>query len=293
MLRQQYGQHLDPEHVSRLLALTEGWPASVVLAGMALAWLDAESLEDALSDPRLRGDVFSYLAEQVFQRQSEDVQRFLLRTCCLDHVNGDLAERLTGERSASRHLSFLARNHVFTFDTGRRARIATTTCCATSSAAVRTRGGRAGLRAAAARRPRRWRPPATGPVRSSSCSSPTNSSWRSGSSLEAARPSSSAAPPNNCGSGSAGCAAPAEIGHPWALTVSAVVDARESRFASALSNSAVAATCSDVRTAGACIKSYRSRSGRSSGPATRAAACPHATGRSTTRPPMLSGCTRC
>ena len=119
VLRQRSGQHLDPEHVSRLLALTEGWPASVVLAGMTLAWLDAESLEDALSDPRLRGDVFSYLAEQVFQRQSEEVQRFLLRTCCLDHVNGDLAERLTGERSASRHLNFLARNHVFTFDTGR------------------------------------------------------------------------------------------------------------------------------------------------------------------------------
>ena len=119
VLYQRSGQRHDPEHVARLLALTEGWPASVVLAGMALEWLDAESLEDALSDPRLRGDVFSYLAEQVFQRQTEEVQRFLLRTCCLDHVNGDLAERLTGERTASRHLHFLARNHVFTFDTGR------------------------------------------------------------------------------------------------------------------------------------------------------------------------------
>ena len=119
VLHQRSGQRHDPEHVARLLALTEGWPASVVLAGMALEWLDAESLEDALSDPRLRGDVFSYLAEQVFQRQTEEVQRFLLRTCCLDHVNGDLAERLTGERTASRHLHFLARNHVFTFDTSR------------------------------------------------------------------------------------------------------------------------------------------------------------------------------
>jgi LuxR family maltose regulon positive regulatory protein len=119
VLRQRSGQQHDPEHVDRLLALTEGWPASVVLAGMALAWLDADSLEDALSDPRLRGDVFSYLAEQVFQRQSDEVQRFLLRTCCLNHVNSDLGERLTGERTASRHLNFLARNHVFTFDTGR------------------------------------------------------------------------------------------------------------------------------------------------------------------------------
>jgi LuxR family maltose regulon positive regulatory protein len=119
VLRQRSGKQHDPEHVRRLHALTEGWPASVVLAGMALAWFDAASLEVALGDPRLRMDVFSYLAEQVFQRQTAQVQRFLLRTCCLEHINGELAERLTGTSSASRHLHFLAKNQVFTFDTGR------------------------------------------------------------------------------------------------------------------------------------------------------------------------------
>jgi ATP/maltotriose-dependent transcriptional regulator MalT len=64
-------------------------------------------------------DVFSYLAEQVFQRQSAQVQRFLLRTCCLEHVNAELGERLTGTSSASRNLHHLAKNQVFTFDTGR------------------------------------------------------------------------------------------------------------------------------------------------------------------------------
>ena len=90
------------------------WP------GMALEWLDPASLEDALADPRLRMDVFSYLAEQVFQRQTEPVQAFLLRTCCLEAVSVELAERLTGSGSASRQLHFLARNQVFTFDAGRR-----------------------------------------------------------------------------------------------------------------------------------------------------------------------------
>jgi ATP/maltotriose-dependent transcriptional regulator MalT len=118
VLLQRSGRQQDPDFVSRLLALTEGWPASVVLAGMALAWLDPSSLEDALADPRLRMDVFSYLAEQVFQRQSAEVQGFLLRTCCFQHVSVELAERLTSPGSASRHLHFLARNHVFTFDTG-------------------------------------------------------------------------------------------------------------------------------------------------------------------------------
>ncbi len=114
------GRQHDQEFVARLLALTEGWPASVVLAGMALEWLDPASLEDALADPRLRMDVFSYLAEQVFQRQTEAVRAFLLRTCCVEALSAELAERLTGSGSASRHLHFLARNQVFTFDAGRK-----------------------------------------------------------------------------------------------------------------------------------------------------------------------------
>jgi LuxR family maltose regulon positive regulatory protein len=119
VLAQRSGREHDPEHVRSLLELTEGWPASVVLAGMALNWLDVASLEEALADPRLRGDVFSYLAEQVFQRQSEDVQAFLLGTCCLEHVTAELGEALTGSSQASRRLHYLARNHIFTFDTER------------------------------------------------------------------------------------------------------------------------------------------------------------------------------
>jgi len=120
VLLQRSGRPPDEEFVTRIAALTEGWPASVVLAGMALEWLDSTSLEDALTDPRLRMDVFSYLAEQVFQRQTPEVQQFLLRTCCFDHVSAELAERVSSSGSASRHLHFLARNHVFTFDTGRK-----------------------------------------------------------------------------------------------------------------------------------------------------------------------------
>ena len=106
VLHERSGEDHDPAHIQRLLELTEGWPASVVLAGMALSWLDAASLGVALSDPRLRSDMFSYLAEQVLQRQRPAVQQFLLRTCCPEHVTVELAERLTGNGGASRHLHF-------------------------------------------------------------------------------------------------------------------------------------------------------------------------------------------
>ena len=87
VLLQRSGSPHDAGVRHRLATLTEGWPASVVLAGMALEWLDPASLEDALADPRLRMDVFSYLAEQVFQRQTAAVQQFLLRTCCVEALS--------------------------------------------------------------------------------------------------------------------------------------------------------------------------------------------------------------
>ena len=65
-----------PEHVERLIELTEGWPASVVLAGLALEWLDLGSLEQALADPRLKRDIYSYLAEQVYRNEDVATRAF-------------------------------------------------------------------------------------------------------------------------------------------------------------------------------------------------------------------------
>ncbi len=115
VIEQRSGQRHDRAHIARLLTLTEGWPASVVLAGMALTWLDAASLESALADPRLKTDMYSYLAEQVFQREAADVQAFLLRTCCLEHITLELAELLAPAGDAHRHLRHLSSNSVFTF----------------------------------------------------------------------------------------------------------------------------------------------------------------------------------
>ena len=80
---------------------------------MRLVGVDA--LESALADPRLRQDVFSYLAEQVYARETAEVRAFLRRTCCLDHVSADLATRVGAPRRAHRILAHLQANGVFTF----------------------------------------------------------------------------------------------------------------------------------------------------------------------------------
>ena len=115
VLRERSGRDLSDAEVRGLLRVTEGWPASVVLASMALAWLDPTSLKGDLADPRLQTDVYSYLAEQVFLRESDAVRRFLLRTSCLDLITTELATRLLPDDEAHPLLQHLATHQVFTF----------------------------------------------------------------------------------------------------------------------------------------------------------------------------------
>jgi ATP/maltotriose-dependent transcriptional regulator MalT len=115
VLAQRHHRPTPHSQLERLVRLTEGWPASIVLAGQAIEWLDLESLEAALNDPRLRVDVYSYLAEQVYVREPEASRRFLLRTCCLDFLTAELADPLVGIDNSGRFLDHLAANRVFTF----------------------------------------------------------------------------------------------------------------------------------------------------------------------------------
>ena len=105
--------------VDRLLELTEGWPASLVLASYALEWLDLDLLETALSDPRLKQDIYSYLAEQVYLREDGPTRDFLKQTSCLEHVTGELGTMLAGVANAHQRLTQLAAKRVFTFTSGK------------------------------------------------------------------------------------------------------------------------------------------------------------------------------
>ncbi len=116
VLETRAGRPLRQEHIERLMRLTEGWPASVALVGQALDWLELDSLEQALDDPRMKQDIYSYLAEQVYRNEDEPTRRFLERTCCFEHVTAALANSIAGIDNAHVHLNHLAANRVFTFE---------------------------------------------------------------------------------------------------------------------------------------------------------------------------------
>jgi LuxR family maltose regulon positive regulatory protein len=82
---------------------TEGWAAGVRLAAISLAGHpDPERFVAEFSGSNRT--VAEYLIAEMLERQPDDVQQLLLRTCVLDRVNGELADLLTGRPGSERIL---------------------------------------------------------------------------------------------------------------------------------------------------------------------------------------------
>ena len=115
VVERQSGARPTGAVVERLLLLTEGWAAGVLLAGKAAAWTDPREMDDLLLGQDLEREVFPYLAEQVYASQSRQTREFLKATCCLETMTASLAASITGSQDAGRLLEELERREVFTF----------------------------------------------------------------------------------------------------------------------------------------------------------------------------------
>jgi len=105
-LNQSMALGLTAAQVQALHARTEGWPAGLLMAAVALArQSDAESfIRSFTGSHRLVQD---YLLEEVLLRLPADVQAFLLRTSVLDRMCAELCDAVTqrgGGREALRSL---------------------------------------------------------------------------------------------------------------------------------------------------------------------------------------------
>jgi LuxR family maltose regulon positive regulatory protein len=104
------GVELRDADIERLIQRTAGWPTGVRLAAVSL---------DGSSDPgafieTFAGDdrgVSEYLVNEVLSRQPQERLDFLLRTCLVDRINGELADALTGGTAGRATLAELASRH--------------------------------------------------------------------------------------------------------------------------------------------------------------------------------------
>jgi LuxR family transcriptional regulator, maltose regulon positive regulatory protein len=108
------GVTLDDSDLSALVARTEGWPAGLYLAALSLRGHPSPQsfIRQLTGNNRYIAD---FLAEEVLNRQTQDVREFLLRTSVLDRFTAPLCDAVTGRADAGRIIDQLQRENLFLF----------------------------------------------------------------------------------------------------------------------------------------------------------------------------------
>jgi LuxR family maltose regulon positive regulatory protein len=103
---------LSADDVAALDERTEGWVAALQLVALSLQ--GKHDIPDFIDEfTGTHRYVFDYLAEEVLQKQPEDVQHFLLRTAILDLLSGPLCDALTGRSDGQQKLEDLEHANLF------------------------------------------------------------------------------------------------------------------------------------------------------------------------------------
>ena len=106
------GMTLPDAAVAALAARTEGWAAGLQLAALSLRGQPdfAGFVAEFTGSNRY---VLDYLAEEVLERQSEQVRRFLLETSVLERLSGSLCDAVTGRAGSQALLEQVERAGLF------------------------------------------------------------------------------------------------------------------------------------------------------------------------------------
>jgi LuxR family maltose regulon positive regulatory protein len=113
------GVDCSDDTVGALVQRTEGWPAGVYLAALAIrAASDAVVAASGLSgdDPY----IVDYFRDELLARESPETVRFLMRTAVLDQMSGALCDHVLGRSGYASRLADVARRNLFVVPLDRR-----------------------------------------------------------------------------------------------------------------------------------------------------------------------------
>ena len=112
LLRESAGADLPAAAVAALAARTEGWVAGLQLAALSLrGQADPAGFVAAFSGSHRY--VLDYLAEEVLDRQQEELRTFLLETSLLERLSGGLCDAVTGRTDSQAMLEQVERANLF------------------------------------------------------------------------------------------------------------------------------------------------------------------------------------
>ena len=98
--------------VTALATRTEGWAAGLQLAALSLRGRsDVAGFVDAFTGSHRY--ILDYLAEEVLERQTPELRRFLLETSLLDRLSGPLCDAVTGRGDSQARLEQVERAGLF------------------------------------------------------------------------------------------------------------------------------------------------------------------------------------
>ena len=106
------GIELSEPDLTDLTSRTEGWPAGVYLAAVALRGRPSPSavIQQFTGDSRF---VVDFLAEEVLSQQPAGIRQFLARTSILDRFCAPLCDAVTGSANAAELIDVLERDNLF------------------------------------------------------------------------------------------------------------------------------------------------------------------------------------
>jgi LuxR family maltose regulon positive regulatory protein len=107
---------LNPDEVAALEERTEGWIAGLQLAALAVQGEQRVQADTSLFVQSFTGSnrfILDYLIEEVYQRQPEEIQTFLLQTAILDRLNGPLCAAVTGRDDSQNVIQKLEDENLF------------------------------------------------------------------------------------------------------------------------------------------------------------------------------------
>ena len=118
LFRTVYDQPLSPEAAAALTRRTGGWAAGLQLFHLAVAGLTRPMRERAVDELSGRSRLIrSYLARNVLEGLAPDRRAFLLRTCTLGVLTGDICDDLLDSSSGAAVLAELEAEQFFTTST--------------------------------------------------------------------------------------------------------------------------------------------------------------------------------
>ncbi|HEX9016274.1 MAG TPA: tetratricopeptide repeat protein [Chloroflexota bacterium] len=110
LLRDNYKVALPGPQAEEIIAASEGWITGILLTTHTL-WMGL--VESMVRAKGATSPLFDYLADEAYEQQASDVQRFLLCSSILDQMNPDLCDRLFAGGTARDMLQQLTRDNLF------------------------------------------------------------------------------------------------------------------------------------------------------------------------------------